>query len=161
MLLRIFVYGTLKQGQRNFARFCGGVLAIEPASVLGRLYYLSDGRHLSYGYPMLEVPPEHVLAVGSSDYVGDAARLDRASVSPAAVQGDWEAIQGEIHTFDDPVQRLTAMDRLEDFHPGGPSLYHRVLLRTLAPVGSLVWTYVAAEGRVPAGAERIGPSWPT
>ena len=161
MQFRVVVYGTLKQGQRNFERYCRGVLAIEPASVLGKLYYLSDGRHLSYGYPMLDVPPEHVLAIGTNDFVSDVALMNASFAHAAAGKGDWELICGEIHTFEDPNERFTSLDALEDFHPGGPSLYYRVLLRTVSPPGLLVWTYVAADGRVPSGAQRIGPCWPS
>ncbi|RCK79241.1 MAG: hypothetical protein OZSIB_0355 [Candidatus Ozemobacter sibiricus] len=51
---------------------------------------------------------------------------------------------GEILTFDDPVIRLPAIDRLEGFHPGGPCLYRRVLVPvqvngTVLPA----WLYVA------------------
>jgi gamma-glutamylcyclotransferase (GGCT)/AIG2-like uncharacterized protein YtfP len=164
MQLRVFVYGTLKQGQRNHAHYCRGVLAIEPASVLGQLYYLSHGQHLPYGYPMLQVPPEHILAIGTGDYLEDAAlpsKLASQGLPPAPnISGDWEPIFGEIHTFDDPLRRLPAWDALEDFHPGGESLYHRVVLRVLPPQSTLVWTYVAANGRLPAAAARIGPCWP-
>jgi gamma-glutamylcyclotransferase (GGCT)/AIG2-like uncharacterized protein YtfP len=163
MQFRVFVYGTLKQGERNFAQYCRGVLAIESASVLGRLYHLSYGYHLPYGYPMLEVPPEHILTVGTRDYVQDAALLTQLAGQPPPVPpvaaGDWELIAGEIQTFDNPLERFAAMDKLEDFRPGGDSLYHRVVLRVQPPQSTLVWTYVAANGRVPEAAVRIGPRW--
>ena len=157
--LRLFVYGTLQQGQRNFQRYCRGALAIEPACVLGRLY------DLPYGYPMLEVPPQHVLAVGTLDYERDAALPaslagDPRSQADGAAAGDWELIYGEIQTFDDPAARLPALDALENFRPGGESLYHRVVLRPQSPRDELVWTYVAADGRLPEGAVRIGLRWP-
>jgi hypothetical protein len=50
---------------------------------------------------------------------------------------------GEILTFDDPVIRLPAIERLEGFHPGGRCLYRRVL--TSAQVHGIVlpaWLYV-------------------
>lgn len=157
MQFRLFVYGTLKQGQRNFPHYCGGVLAVQPACVLGRLY------DLPYGYPMLEIPPQHVLAVGTGDYEHDAAlaaRLAGSTLSPPApVTGDWEMIFGEVQTFDDPAARLPRLDVLENFRPGGESLYHRVVVRLQSP-HELVWTYVAADGRLPAGAVRTGPRWP-
>ncbi|HOS81062.1 MAG TPA: gamma-glutamylcyclotransferase [Verrucomicrobiota bacterium] len=40
----------------------------------------------------------------------------------------WGPVYGELFTFDDPENRLPAIDRLEGFHPGGPCLYHRVLV---------------------------------
>jgi gamma-glutamylcyclotransferase (GGCT)/AIG2-like uncharacterized protein YtfP len=164
MPFRLFVYGTLKQGQRNFSRYCQGVLAIEPACVSGRLYHLSQGYHLPYGYPMLEVPSQHVLARGTRDYLADAALLERlARDTPLCVPeaaGDWASIAGEIQTFDDPLERFPALDELEDFDPGGKSLYHRVVVRVQPPQNVLVWTYVAADGNVPSSAVRIGSSWP-
>jgi gamma-glutamylcyclotransferase (GGCT)/AIG2-like uncharacterized protein YtfP len=158
----IFVYGTLQQGQRNFDHYCRGVLSIEPARVLGRLYYLSDGHHLTYGYPMLEVPREHVLALGSEDYERDAALLSQLSESKVEpiLGGNWELIEGEVHMFDDPLVRFPSLDALEDFHPGKNSLYHRVALRLQSPRERIVWTYVAADGRLPTDAVRIGPRWP-
>jgi len=45
-----------------------------------------------------------------------------------ATAGDWGPVYGEFLTFDDPEHRLPAIDRLEGFHPGGPSLYRRVLV---------------------------------
>ena len=163
MQFRIFVYGTLKQGQRNFARYCRGLLAIEPAFVLGRLYYLSHGHHLSYGYPMLEVPAEGILALGTRDYANDAALVEKMAKCPPhseiVASQDWEPISGEVHTFDDP-QRFAELDELEDFQPGGESLYHRVVVRLQPPCAGLVWTYVAAGGRLPDDAQRIGPCWP-
>ena len=156
--LRLFVYGTLKRGGRYHARFCGGALSIEPASVRGRLYTLPEG------YLVLVVPPERILANGSGDAIADVTRQEsfarsrwsregtsgcgpyHASVMPAASPEDagWQDVHGELQTFDDPADRLAAIDALEDFHPGAPSLYLRVLL----PVRRYseyvaAWTYVA------------------
>ncbi len=44
--MRVFVYGTLKPGQANYARYCGDrILQSLPAQVRGQLF------HLSLGYP--------------------------------------------------------------------------------------------------------------
>lgn len=52
----VFVYGTLKKGQRNHDRFCGDALTIEPAVTTGRLY------HLPYGFPaMFDAPDGQVF----------------------------------------------------------------------------------------------------
>jgi hypothetical protein len=59
--LRLFVYGTLKQGYWNHERFCRGVLSVEEAVVRGRLYELPSG------IPVLEVPEADVLAHGTAD----------------------------------------------------------------------------------------------
>lgn len=164
MRFPLFVYGTLKQGQRNFERYCRGALAVEPACVLGRLYYLAQGLHLSYGYPMLDIPPGRALALGSADYLADAALLERlacSAVAPAPVLASgWELIAGEVLTFDDPLERLPKLDALEDFRPGEASLYHRVAVQLCQPRGKTVWTYVAANHAVPESAVRIGPCWP-
>jgi hypothetical protein len=49
-------------------------------------------------------------------------------VPESATAGDCGPVYGELLTFDDPGTRLPAIDRLEAFHPGGPSLYRRVLV---------------------------------
>jgi gamma-glutamylcyclotransferase (GGCT)/AIG2-like uncharacterized protein YtfP len=53
-------------------------------------------------------------------------------------------VYGELLTFDNPENRLPAIDRLEGFHPGGPCLYRRVLVSVRAN-GTLppAWLYVA------------------
>jgi gamma-glutamylcyclotransferase (GGCT)/AIG2-like uncharacterized protein YtfP len=44
--MRVFVYGTLKPGQANYARYCGDrILHSLPAQVRGKVF------HLSLGYP--------------------------------------------------------------------------------------------------------------
>lgn len=50
--------------------------------------------------------------------------------------------------FDDPQPRLAAIDELEDFYPGRPSLYHRVLIPVLTQYNLVVsaWVYVTAIG---------------
>jgi len=61
----------------------------------------------------------------------------------SATAGDCGPVYGELLTFDDPETRLPAIDRLEGFHPGGPSLYRRVLvpvcIRQEVVVGA--WAY--------------------
>ncbi len=48
-----------------------------------------------------------------------------------------------LRTFDDPVIRLPAIDRLEGFYPGGPCLYRRVLVPILVNGAVLpAWLYV-------------------
>lgn len=62
--LPVFVYGTLRPGQKNFLPFLGGrVLRTVPASIEGRLYFVRDG-----GYPYLLPEPGRVA--------GDLAFLD-------------------------------------------------------------------------------------
>jgi len=137
-LLRLFVYGTLKQGYWNHERLCRGVLSVEEAVVRGRLYELPSG------IPVLEVPKADVLAFGTADPLADVAtqaRLAaefaaRAAAHPdpgknGAPGGRWGPVYGELLTFDDPETRLPAIDRLKGFLPDGLCLYERVLV----PVG--------------------------
>lgn len=54
----VFVYGTLKPGERYHDRYCGNqVVGSQPACVPGRLY------HLSLGYPGLTDEPGWVQGV--------------------------------------------------------------------------------------------------
>ena len=64
----------------------------------------------------------------------------------SATAGGWRPVYGELLTFDDPSTRLPAIDRLEGFHPGGSSMYQRVLVpaftrETVVPA----WLYVGDE----------------
>ena len=77
--------------------------------------------------------------------------------------GSWQTlperrVYGELLTFDDPEVRLPAIDRLEGFRPGGPSLYRRVLVPVWVNKGLLLaWLFVAGqqlEGRI-APTEKI------
>jgi gamma-glutamylcyclotransferase (GGCT)/AIG2-like uncharacterized protein YtfP len=159
-ILRLFVYGTLKRGFWNHDRFCRGVLAVVDALVRGRLFETSSG------IPVLQVPEEDILAVGTTDPLADVATCLRAETHRQAqarvvarmsnpdptpdrlpkkgTGAPWGPVFGELLTFDDPVIRLPAIDRLEGFHPGGPCLYRRVLV--LVQVNGTVlpaWLYVA------------------
>jgi len=66
-MLRLFVYGTLKCGFWNHDRFCRGVLTVEEAVVRGRLFETSSG------IPVLQVPEEDILAVGTTNPLADVA----------------------------------------------------------------------------------------
>jgi gamma-glutamylcyclotransferase (GGCT)/AIG2-like uncharacterized protein YtfP len=149
-MLRLFVYGTLKRGFWNHDRFCRGVLAVEDALVCGRLFETSSG------IPVLQVPEEDILAVGTTNPLADVAtqahitaRMSDPEPIPDRLPkkgtgAPWGDVYGELLTFDDPEIRLPAIDRLEGFHPGGPCLYRRVLTSTQAH-GSVLsaWLYVA------------------
>lgn len=152
LVIRLFVYGTLKRGFANHERFCSRARSIEPAVVWGRLY------HLPAGYPALEVPESSVLAYGTPDPRADAQTQDHAhSLLFQRPAGDWDLIKGELATFDDPELDLPPIDRLEGFDPGGHSLYRRVLTTARTSRGLLsAWVYVM-EG-VERG-RRIGGEW--
>ena len=143
-VLKLFVYGTLKRGYWNHHGFCQGFVEVLEATVRGRIY---EGP----GYPILEVPDADILAQGSTDPLSDAAMQARLShrvqaglqqlpVDPTAET--WDTIYGELFTFDDPQTRLPSIDRLEGFHPGGRSLYRRVLVpATVEGAAHLAWVY--------------------
>ncbi len=149
-MLRLFVYGTLKRGFWNHDRFCRGVLTVEDAVVRGRLFETSSG------IPVLEVPEEDILAVGTTNPLADVAtqahvtaRMSNPEPTPDRLPNKgtgapWGPVYGELLAFDDPETRLPAIDRLEGFHPGGPCLYRRVLVSVRAN-GTLppAWLYVA------------------
>ena len=140
VMLRLFVYGTLKRGFRNHDRFCAIAEKIEPAMVWGRLY------HLSAGYPALEVPESIVLAQGTNDPLFDAQiQANIRFKMRGRPFGDWNLVHGEMVTFTDPLKDLPPIDRLEGFRPSGHSMYQRVLVTTAAkdhtPVMP-VWLYI-------------------
>lgn len=162
MLLRVFVYGSLKRGCENYAAYCADRVAATEAAVVGRLYLQTSG------YPMLLVPPHHVLHVGTSDWAADA-RIDQSQAAAAdawcqaAPDGDWQPIRGDLFTFDDPETRLARLDELEEFCPGGVSLYHRVIVPIICQGPGdegrveAAWTYVAPSGMLPDGCRRMPP----
>ena len=148
----MFFYGTLKRGHANHDLFCRGYLDVEEASVRGRLY------DLPLGYPALVVPEEDVRAVGTTDPARDVSeqvRLNRSAVR----RGDGPRVHGELFTFDDPEERLPALDRLEGFDPDGPSPYRRVLIpvETTGGICALAWAYVTAGS---SGTHLPGGRWP-
>ena len=150
-VLRLFVYGTLKRGYWNHDAFCQGVLEVLEAQVRGRLY---EGP----GFPVLEVPDEDILALGTADPLADVTTQARLSdqmgsysqpVAESATRGAWGAVYGELLTFDNPEDRLPAIDCLEGFRPGGSGLYRRVLVpATVNSARELAWVYTVEATRI-------------
>ncbi len=140
-LLRLFVYGTLKRGGLYHERYCAGVRSIERASVRGLVHPLRSW------YPALVVPEEAILAHGSADPLADAALQASVRVRAAENGESWGDVPGELLTFDDPQTRLPPIDELEEFCPGGASLYRRVLVVVRGETGASLaaWTYVEGE----------------
>ncbi len=164
-MLRLFVYGTLKRGFWNHDRFCRGVLTVEDAVVRGRLFETSSG------IPVLQVPEEDILAVGTTNPLADVAtqahvtaRVSNPEPTPDRLPkkgtgAPWGPVYGELLAFDDPETRLPAIDRLEGFHPGGSCLYRRVLVPVQVNGADLpAWLYVSEDpisGRLsPLGGSR-------
>ena len=166
-MLRLFVYGTLKRGFWNHDRFCRGVVTVEEGMVRGRLFETPSG------IPVLMVPEEDILAVGTTNPFADVAtqarvvaRMSNPEPTPDrlpknATGAPWGPVYGELLTFDDPDARLPAIDLLEGFHPGGPCLYRRILVPVQVNGADLpAWLYVSEDpisGRLtPLGGSR----WP-
>lgn len=158
--LRVFAYGTLKKGFSNHGAYCADVLQIRPAWVYGRLYKLSPE------LPVLIVPTQSVLALGTAGVANDIEVQQRIKPGPPAKSVTaldspaWKKVQGELLLFDDPEIRLPLLDDLEEFLPGGGSTYVRVLVSVNLPGGlqATAWTYIGA--CEPASLEEIeGESW--
>ena len=152
--INVFVYGTLKRDRCNHERFCQGLLTVEEATVQGQLY------ELPYGFPALVVPEEDVHATGTTNYLTDSKKQHYIGVKQQEGRPGWDTIYGELFTFDDPEERLPALDELENFRPGEKSLYKRVLIpTTLVETGTtvLAWTYTVESV---SGVYLRGGSWP-
>ena len=151
--LVMFFYGTLKRGERNHERYCGGALSVGKGAVRGDVYALP------FGYPALVVPGESIHAFGTGDFARDAEeqrRLGRGVVP--LLEGP--RVIGEIFAFDDPESRLPALDLLEGFDPAdATSHYRRVLLpvETNKALVLLAWAYVVEES---SGIHLPGGRWP-
>lgn len=151
-MLRVFVYGTLKRGQRNHERFCRRKVGIEAATTRGRLY------ELPFGFPGLRTYERDVQAVGTTDYLADAEKQHRAFPLPKASIPTWDVVHGELITFDDPERRLVALDALEGYTPGEKGLYERVLIPVeVRGKAVLAWAY---EIKRPSGIYLPGGHWP-
>lgn len=152
LVFRLFVYGTLKRGFSNHDRFCGDALSVEEAAACGDLY------DLPFGFPAVVVPAESIQAVGTTDYVFDAAKQHRLDESGQFTVFEGPQVYGEVFTFDDPEDRLPELDYLEGFDPEGQSLYRRILLpvKTAGTV-ALAWAYAIEK---PAGTLLPAGRWP-
>lgn len=106
---------------------------------------------------MMHVPEADIVAGGTADALADmgaqASHQMDLSGSDSKLRLEihgkyWRLIRGELMIFDDPQPRLAAIDELEDFYPGRPSLYHRVLVPVLTRNNLVVsaWVYVSAIG---------------
>ncbi len=161
--LRVFVYGTLKRGFPNHDAYCSGVLQVCPAWLPGKLFKLSP-----YD-PVMTVPGEDILVYGTASVAVDIeaqekfeSLLKNKGTGGLASLGDtgWGKVRGELLIFNDSQTRLPLLDGFEEFRPGRPSTYIRVLM-FVTLVGGLqtsAWTYIT--GSDPAGLEEYpGESW--
>tara|TARA_Y100000593_G_scaffold34043_1_gene66841 strand:+ start:4077 stop:5348 length:1272 start_codon:yes stop_codon:yes gene_type:complete len=122
--LRVFVYGTLKQGHGNH-RLVKGAKSIQPAIMSGRLY--------SNGLPYVHVDICNEWIEGSRSVSEDYAEQEilQADIDKGhSLTDPWseeDIVIGELCTFKNWDQ-ITALDSLEGFRPNNPSsLYRRIL----------------------------------
>lgn len=142
--LRVFVYGTLKCGYNNHASLCRGYASRSTGVVRGRVFDRPEG------CPTLFIPMEDVLAPGGADLAADC-RLPENALPPLDTNAalthpptPWRHVAGEIFTFHDGPDRLRRLDILEDFYPGEPSEYCRVVLPVRTSHGSVpCWAYIS------------------
>jgi gamma-glutamylcyclotransferase (GGCT)/AIG2-like uncharacterized protein YtfP len=123
------------------------------ATARGRLYQLPSG------YPALVISKEDICAFGTADPIHDALKQQRLNLSKVHCPDD-SLVYGELLTFDDPEERLPALDHLEGFDPARPSLYRRVLIptKTMGGAAVLAWAYVIEE---PSGTYLPDGRWPS
>ncbi|MBN2860154.1 MAG: gamma-glutamylcyclotransferase [Sphaerochaetaceae bacterium] len=124
----VFVYGTLRQGQKHHDVIARKIVSIESAWIDARLYITRDH------YPAINVSQDIILQEGSRDLHRDAeaekywggenlsTRLEGISIVPV--------LAGELVSLSSPIHTLWYLDRFEGFDPLGESLY----LRSLVPV---------------------------
>jgi len=158
-MITLAVYGTLKRGNWNHEHYCAGVTSVEEAVVRGRLYLLASD------IPILQVPDEDILAVGTCDPLADVATQARFTEelawTPTGNDRGWDWVRCELMTFSDAERRLPRIDCLEGFRPGGVNLYRRVLLPVVRDSGATpAWCYVS-DGASLQGARLSGKvNWP-
>ncbi|WP_018133176.1 gamma-glutamylcyclotransferase family protein [Effusibacillus pohliae] len=131
----VFVYGTLRSGQKYHSLVKKFVVTVKPAFVQGRLY------HLREGYPALVLARDlpRAEADGPQPAGGDNGRTVRVAVAVTRVRGD-------LLGFADLKPVLPILDELEDYYgPGDPrNLYERVTVWAAAGGGRRVRSLVYA-----------------
>jgi gamma-glutamylcyclotransferase (GGCT)/AIG2-like uncharacterized protein YtfP len=164
-LLRVFAYGTLREGFASQAHYCRGATSAQAAAVWGLLYRWAPG------VPVLRVPASSVLRTGTGNYAGDALQGDvgvaqSGWTAPPREGEPWREIRGDLVTFPDAAERLRLLDAVEGVRPRTPRAYARVLLpaRLLDPPPGqpalvAAWTYVFPLGTEPPGAALGVDSW--
>lgn len=160
--LKVFVYGTLKQGRRDFDRISEGVESIERATVRGRLF------DLPVGDPVLDVPAMDILAAGTLEPDADLETQYRF-IKPSRVPlpssfGQWNEIEGELITFKEATPWLEIPDRVRGFNPYFFSNHRRALLPVTNAEGKMItaWCYLIGEflasSASPSGATSFEPN---
>ena len=102
--------------------------------------------------PVLEVPEEEILLVGTSDLYADVQAQDNIAQTGHAIgpcfDSHWDRVQGELITLHNPPVALARLDGLEGFRPGRATLYKRVILcaSTDSESNHVAWCYVLGIG---------------
>lgn len=135
MNMKVFVYGTLKQGYINHW-YLRNALKIVPAKVWGRIY--------NGGFPTVEISKKSILANGTDNHLEDSQTQAAMSINGKfnKPRGDWDIVHGELVTLSSPKD-MVPLDRLEGFRPdddGG--LYNRSLVEVSTENGmETAWIY--------------------
>lgn len=158
-IFHLFVYGTLKRGYWNHELFCQDAIFIQPASIIGRLYELPSG------IPVLDVPKESILSVGSNDVCHDAQIqnvIGPGKTTYPECSDPWRWIEGEMIALPDPYRTVPPIDQLEGFSPGGAFGYRRVLVRaSLAGQTAIpAWCYVSTQSLLHDAQLLCKNAWP-
>lgn len=144
--LRLFVYGTLKSGERNHERFCQGAITIQDAWTYGKVH------HPSMGLLMVEVEMAFIVSIGTGMYLNDLVAQEkevqryqqgtRTSDRAEKYEKRQQRISGELLVLPSATTLLPALDRFEGFYPGKPSFYRRLLVPVWTEAGpSVAWMY--------------------
>lgn len=156
----LFVYGTLRHDQPEHARYCRGVTGWWPARLRAQLWMVPAG------YRLTIVPQAAVLLTATGDAEADemhrhglaAEVIARAVRMQEEFAAPW--IDGELLRFRDATEAWPPLDRWEEFTPGRPGTYARVVVPVMVQVNHesaaramAVWAYVATAA--PAGSVRI------
>ncbi len=156
----LFVYGTLKRGQRAHVPFCARARFVGEARVAGRLFLHPDG------YPVLEVSEDEVLAVGTDDASADASLQEVVALRDTdgceAPSGAWTAVRGELFAFASPDGAINAIDEYEGLGVSAVRpTYRRVLLRLIGTPTRHAWAYAATSTGEIEGLARVdADAWP-
>lgn len=133
--MKVFVYGTLKQGYCNHW-FLRDAVEIVPAKVWGRIY---DG-----WFPTAQVPEKSILANGTYNHLVDSQTQDSTVIDTEfkKPKGNWGIIHGELATLRRP-EDMESLDRLEGFRVDDDRcLYKRSLVKVMTEDGlETAWIY--------------------
>jgi gamma-glutamylcyclotransferase (GGCT)/AIG2-like uncharacterized protein YtfP len=156
----LFVYGTLKRGQRAHSTLGDTARFLCEARVVGTLHLHAGG------YPVLLVPEQHVLAVGTDDAGADAALQDvvesheddRAARGP----GRWRWIRGELFAFPMPAAAIATIDAYEGIRDTAvPPTYRRILVPVDGAPARHAWAYAAVAAADVSGMPPLdADAWP-